>query len=143
MVGSTPVVGGSAVAGVELLGGVVTKGAVGEETGLATQAQITRNKQAGRLRIVDTVRAELEAALGPEATWVSVDGKPRRGFQTMIDSTWWPNAGDSAPVKLLIDAAESDDVDEEAIAQALVAALPPSLAEAIANEVVRRLGNNQ
>ena len=48
----------------------------------------------------------------------------------------------AGPVKLLIDAAESDDVDEEAIAQALVAALPPSLAEAIANEVVRRLGNN-
>jgi hypothetical protein len=51
VVGSTAVVGGKVVAGVDPPGGVVARGVVDEETGLATQAQITRNKHARRVRI--------------------------------------------------------------------------------------------
>ena len=90
--------------------------------------------------ITEIVRTELAAALGPEANWTSVDGKPRRGYRTMIDSAWWPKTEGSAPVELLIDAAQPKEVDPAAIAEAVLASLKPELATAIAEEVARKLG---
>ena len=51
MVGAMAVVGGTVVAGIETPGDMVTTSDVGDVTGPASQAQITRSMHAARVRI--------------------------------------------------------------------------------------------